>query len=352
MLVLIALSQFLSVQAAIEDSHLTCSNIDWLRGGDFCGGICSDCGATDWYCKSATAVGPCEGDEAEVFVVTTMEGLMSIDDDDTAYITDSSKYALIDSSTISNGVHNAGVNTNPAYGYSQTGVKLGTSVMGGYLGVAGYIAQEDIATKTNTIRLLDTSDNAVEVGDVCITQINSNTCDGDDRTFSSGEYKFSAFGYTSGTNFVTGASVAYIGIRLKLELHGATTTGISVNNGQSLEDNNLGDVTDILITMSNFDTLNFSFPTKFNIGTIDFAAGTSVTTTETQDAKIKVHTADADSNTFLVDILFPIGGLNAAGKFFIYDPTVTSTIRTATSGTSLLSPALALLMPILAMVFM
>eukprot|EP00442_Polarella_glacialis_P007933 CAMPEP_0115095502 /NCGR_PEP_ID=MMETSP0227-20121206/29082_1 /TAXON_ID=89957 /ORGANISM="Polarella glacialis, Strain CCMP 1383" /LENGTH=108 /DNA_ID=CAMNT_0002488889 /DNA_START=65 /DNA_END=391 /DNA_ORIENTATION=- len=83
-----------------------------------------------------------------------------------------------------------------------------------------------------------------------------------------------------------------------------------------------------------------NFPQKYNVGDIT-DVGEASTPTATKDVKIKVAAVDGDADSIYVDYLFDAADLQAANKYFVYDPTVSevSTAVSTGSGSAVVSEA-------------
>jgi hypothetical protein len=174
----------------------------------------------------------------------------------------------------------------------------------------------------------------------CISELDTatSTC-GAALTYKTGDFKFSLFGFTTGSSFVLPNGVTYLGIRTKLtkknfpadvevtfngkakKLDGSTAIGTS-------------DVTSVELAGTS-RSLTINFPQKYNVGSIG-DDGEASTPTATKDVKIKVAAVDGDADSIYVDYLFDAADLQAAGKYFVYDPTVSevATVSTATASTT------------------
>merc|ERR1711865_647727 len=77
----------------------------------------------------------------------------------------------------------------------------------------------------------------------------------------------------------------------------------------------------------NGQSIEMVFPTQYNVGDSTTAAGLA-TPTATRTVKIKVSST---TDGIYIDYLFDVADMQAAGKYFIYDPTVTETTGAATT---------------------
>ena len=70
--------------------------------------------------------------------------------------------------------------------------------------------------------------------------------------------------------------------------------------------------------------INIEFPQKYNIGsTATMLNGTVGQVEATKTVQIRIHGADAVAQYVYIDYLFESASLTA-GKYFIYDPTITA----------------------------
>ncbi|CAE8641885.1 unnamed protein product [Polarella glacialis] len=83
------------------------------------------------------------------------------------------------------------------------------------------------------------------------------------------------------------------------------------------------DVISVELT-GNSRSLTINFPQKYNVGNL--VGGEASTPTATKDVKIKVAAVAGDAQSIYVDYLFDAADLQAAGKYFVYDPTVSEVL--------------------------
>lgn len=302
-----------------------CTGVDFVKGGNTCAGVCNSCAATDYQCLSAVGVGYCDADAETTskYFLMTGAGLAVIHGDDTSYLTDNTKMTIINSVTDGWSVRENGDD----YAFSNTGVVLGNDEMGGGIGITSYLAKNTITTNKNKVYFK--ADGELKLSDgACISEITDGEC-GEARTWGAGDYKFNAYGWTSGTNFQIPDGGKYLGFRTKLQVVGAEVTALTVN-GKSVADNGGDDVSNLSLTFSDVKAASIDFPTKYNIGTVDTTTKTA-TFTETKTVKIKAHSLNTEEQSIIIDYLFDITDLSEAGKCFIYDPTV----KTASSAEDL-----------------
>lgn len=169
---------------------------------------------------------------------------------------------------------------------------------------------------------------------------------GGTRKFDSGEYKFSVFGTTCGDDYASTIQAGkngfpvgmdHIGVRMKLTAVGFKVEGLKVNGADYAEANVANDVTKMTIAHGDGE-LALEFPLKYNYGSAASAeVGTTLPVAGTKTVKIRVHGADKAAGTVLIDYLFEYADLNAKDKYFMYDPSITGTVKdpTLNSATSL-----------------
>jgi len=246
------------------------------------------------------------------------------------------------------------------YAYASTGAYFGkaglpSSENGFYAGTATYLATSGtISTNTNSFNIAGTSK------DACISTIANNAC-GTARTFATGAYKFSLFGYTientanaiNGTIMNTpGGQFNYLGFRQRITLGGSpssatTTYTITKTAGGTVDlDTVAGEDASGFQLCVDSQCLDYTFPTAYNYGSL-VSGQASVTGGVTGSLKIKISKPASSTCTkcAYVDYLFPLTGLNAGDKWFVYDPDVTASSPTpspspssTTSGASNISP--------------
>ncbi|CAE8586287.1 unnamed protein product, partial [Polarella glacialis] len=297
------------------------------------------------------AFGPCGGVASpEFYLQQEVQGFALIMANDSAYMTN---FSELSASVIANNTYRAidGDLTlgDATYARITAGQYVGRdpSVSGGYIGMASYLLKNGtISTNVNDFLVPDGPElSTTKTKSACISELEmkfrkswTSTC-GRALTYKTGDFKFSLFGFTTGSSFVLPNGVTYLGIRTKLtkknfpadvevtfngkakKLDGSTAIGTS-------------DVTSVeLAGTSRSFTINF--PEKYNVGSIGYDGYVS-TPTATKDVMIKVAAVDGDADSIYVDYLFDAADLQAAGKYFVYDPTVSevATVSTATASTT------------------
>eukprot|EP01043_Picozoa_sp_COSAG02_P015740 COSAG02_NODE_678_length_18586_cov_39.649375_8_plen_364_part_00 len=212
----------------------------------------------------------------------------------------------------------------------------GDSGVGGYFGAAFYLGQSgSVSTNTNKFPAPDQESTHSFVA--CIGQITDGTC-GTGITLSPGALKFSLWGAIGGDNLVTAIDgKTYIAYRTEVGLHQAGAATVTFNDGTSLADLNGADVTSFTITKG-ADNVSHVFPSTYNVGsTADcsptgnkYICNPTASNSFTRSVKIKASAVPGDSDKVQLDYLFAIGpssgsvndGLNAPGRYFVYDPDV------------------------------
>jgi hypothetical protein len=332
------------------------ADFDWTKssggtaGRQLCAGILKTCDSMEACTK--TAIGPCTGDSAERYLQSTFVGM--------GYV-DAANYLGADGKSRSDyakqllptgvGYRDAAVVTdgNKKYAYSMAGNIFGdANVAGGYLGLASYLntGDVDITTQTNDFYVADANNTArvdrsgtggsafgAPLGPytACISDVSSAGC-GAARTFKPNEYKFSIFGHIQGSNYSTTVvagqngypqGMSHMGVRMKLEAVGFSGSTLKINDRDYSADRVSDDVTSFAF-MHPGGWLNFTFPTKYNLGSTDGAKtdGTMMSMSETKTVKIKIHSVERGS--MMIDYLFESPSLSS-GKYLVYDPTVTTT---------------------------
>jgi hypothetical protein len=215
------------------------------------------------------------------------------------------------------------------YAFMQAGAFYGEdpSVSGSWLGLSSYLLTKgNISTRTSGF-LLPTApgqrrENATSV-EVCISDLASGSC-GAARSFLEGEFKFSLLASTLGSSFSPGEEVTHFGIRTKLDLVGADTTSLILNDEETLESIGSSDVTKLVLREpgSGGRELTMHFPGTYNVGQSD--PDGFMTPSETKAVQVKVSTVrggdESTTESIYVDYLFEMPSVG--GKYIIYDPTV------------------------------
>ncbi|CAE8613994.1 unnamed protein product [Polarella glacialis] len=197
------------------------------------------------------------------------------------------------------------------------------SESGGYIGMASYLLKNGtISTNENDFLVPDGPGQSTTTSkSACIAELNTttNTC-GAALTYKTGDFKFSLFGFTTGSSFALPGGATYLGVRTKLTKKNFPADVAMTFNGKAKTlagSTAIGtsDVTSMELTGNN-RSLTIDFPQKYNVGNI--AGGEASTPTATKDVKIKVAAVDGDADSIYVDYLFGAADLQAAGKYFVY----------------------------------
>lgn len=231
------------------------------------------------------------------------------------------------------------IRTHPprADAYVQTGGFYGDNpaVMGGYVGTANYIVTDGtVTTNTNDFYLAtDVTDARVQRLDspygapsgpwsVCISEVVNGAC-GAARSFKEGAFKFSVYGYTTGSAYalpdVGGATPTEFGVRMTLKLVGATgDIDLHFNNDPTLTLAKLGStsVTSFTLGSGALGSITYAFQTKYNIGAVPSSGnnGTVPTPTATKDVKIRASAVPNEETSIYVDYLFIASDFAVADK--------------------------------------
>eukprot|EP00283_Hemiselmis_rufescens_P011373 CAMPEP_0173434526 /NCGR_PEP_ID=MMETSP1357-20121228/13094_1 /TAXON_ID=77926 /ORGANISM="Hemiselmis rufescens, Strain PCC563" /LENGTH=365 /DNA_ID=CAMNT_0014399403 /DNA_START=65 /DNA_END=1159 /DNA_ORIENTATION=- len=352
---LLALGLLAALACAAEGQ--TAADWTWVKSSV---GNASLCAGARKTCDSAAtctavAIGPCGGDAPEAYLQTSFVGMGYVDAAN--YLDCSSSSAACTVAAHAKQIDPTGAGYRDAavvdvsgggrYAYGMAGNVFGDmATAGGYLGIAHYlnIGDSDISTNTNDVYVATANTTAradrsggggsawgAPVGPyrVCISDVQSDGSCGAARTFKPNEYKFSVFGHISGANYSTTvaagqngfpAGMSHLGVRVKVEAVGFKPSDLNVN-GRAYDTTKVTDDVTAFSIRHARGGLNFSFPTKYNLGSAEGARtdGTLLPVSETKTVKIRIHSVDATS--MLVDYLFESSSL-AAGKYLMYDPTV------------------------------
>ena len=222
-----------------------------------------------------TGNGPCGGaTEPNVYFKAHIEGMALIYDSE-AYLTDSTKAIVIEPSPIANNKYISSEASAKAgdteYAYLAAGAWYGENPeeSGGFLGMASYILKKGtVKTKTNNVLVASRpGDPEVESYDVCISDLDGEEC-GEERTFNEGEYKFSVYGYTFGSNFQMEPEVTHLGIRTKLSFVGAKAELRINSDFLTLDEIGSDDVRSIVVSdvAEGGRSVRMEFPAKYNVG--------------------------------------------------------------------------------------
>eukprot|EP01043_Picozoa_sp_COSAG02_P035370 COSAG02_NODE_2529_length_8602_cov_20.688463_1_plen_390_part_00 len=320
----------------------------FAKGGGMCAGM--DDTSSDYKiyygpCNSADTVAT----SGRPYFTLQITGMGMISGSDTDYLSDPATYAQRANpsgapfSAADADVETADGSGTFAYVSASTGVgdgkytaASGDSGVGGFFGAAFYLGQSgSISTNTNKFPAPDQESTHSFVA--CIGQITDGEC-GTGVSLSPGSLKFSLWGAIGGDNLVTAIDgKSYIAYRTEVGLYQAGDATVTYNDGTSLADLNGADVTSFTITKGD-DSVSHVFPSTYNVGsTADcspsgnkYICDTTVDNSYTRSVKIKASAVPGDTNKVSLDYLFAIApsgdsandGLNAPGRYFVYDPDV------------------------------
>jgi hypothetical protein len=326
--------------ASIAVSCLAAPDHPWIKAGNMCVGIMEKC--TSVATCTYHAYGPCSNKTApDIYLEGSLVGFALIKNAST-YLTDASAMTVVNPSEVANnGYRHAAedkTSGDAKYALVTAGGYYGDnpSESGGFLGMASYaMISGSVKTKYVDVLVPDSPGQeatAVTEKTVCITEVADGACSGEERTFSAGDFKFSLFGYTTGSNFNPEADTKYYGIRTKMTLVGTAGT-VTLNDGVALDAIGSTDVKKLTLqeTAGEQRTLEIDFPLHYNEGstTADLVDG-KIPAVATKEVKIKVSAAETGS--IYIDYLFDTTYLNVANRYFIYDPTVNE--KTKATGTT------------------
>lgn len=343
------------------------ADVQWTKGGNMCAGVVNPC-TTREQC-TATAIGPCFGARTVPFrfLKTTFRGLAYVDADkylscddvencDDIKIVDMTGVGYRDVAK-----DKTGSAADSKYSYVMTGNVFGNmSSAGGYAGISTALNTGSVAIKTNTFPVYaataDSTDRAQrdesDIGapdgpyDVCISEANNGECNGAEREFPVGAYKFSIYGYAAGSNYsnevVAGingypAGMDHLGVRVKVQAVGFSLDSLLVNGAPYSDDNVNVQVESI--GLGSRDGVGYSFPQKYNIGSVVNAVENDAlpVTGASKNIQIRVTKPSATDDYFYVDYLFETASIDA-DTYFIYDPTITAGAGPVDSSASSVGP--------------
>ncbi|CAE8602212.1 unnamed protein product [Polarella glacialis] len=286
------------------------------------------CAGVETVCSNAAsctrvAFGPCGGVASpEFYLQQEVQGFALIMANDSAYMTN---FSELTASVIANNKYRAidGDLTlgDATYARITAGQYVGDapSVSGGYIGMASYLLKNGtISTNVNDFLVPDGPElSTTKTKSACISELDTatSTC-GAALTYKTGDFKFSLFGFTTGSSFVLPNGVTYLGIRTKLTKKNFPADVEVTFNGKTktldgLTPISTSDVTSVeLAGTSRSFTINF--PEKYNVGSIGYDGYVS-TPTATKDVMIKVAAVDGDADSIYVDYLFDAADLRFGG---------------------------------------
>jgi len=341
----------------------------WTKGTEICAGIIVPC--SDLDC-SATAVGPCPGEEKKptAWLETAFQGLAYVDSekyldvktgkvslDDTTYkiieatgpgfrdYNDEVKSADLDSSD-----SDASDSDDGKFAFSMVGNVFGdTETAGGYVGLVSFLNTGTTTLKTNYVPVFSAEsgskqtprDDAWSDSDIgapfgpyfaCISEISADKKCGAERSIKPDDYQFSIFGGVAGKDYDTEvqkgvdgfpAGMDKMGVRIQLKATGFAVTDLKVN-GKSWAPSMVNEDVNSLSIMHESGGLNYEFPKKYNTGDAkDAEEDKDLPNTGTHDMAIRISTIDEEKQTIMIDYLFDTSKLSA-DTWFIYAPDVTA----------------------------
>jgi len=340
--------------ALISGAH---AELEIVKAGDLCAGY--DNAANDFKiyygpCESAATIATTE--TTPYFTAETQD-MALIKDDDSSYLTDASKVDVIDP--------HAGSSTAQADLTDPTGGGKFAYVLGlaeasadgldatGLFGTAFYLVTE--GTVTSDTNAFPTQVNGQgDYAEVCISEISNGVC-GAARSWSQGDLKYTLFGHLTGTQTAEAlANYKYLGVRqhVTLQRFDEETVTAYFNDGVDLTDMGGTDVKSFTLTFDGTHKVTHVFPNKYNVGnSADCEAAveglaacpTTADNSFTRDVKIKVSAdGSAAGNGVFFDYLFALepsteggsDGLIGNGKYFVYDPDVSSGVVSSADKTS------------------
>jgi hypothetical protein len=312
---------------------------------DICAGI--DTNPQSWTAFNSVAVGPCTSqDGPPVFIEQDLHDIIYVSSADDYLTTDANlQEALPTAAANSNAwIYRDYNGTAEQYGgkyaYIQTGGFYGTdpATSGAYVGTANFLVVDGpVSTNVNDFYLSgDPTSAPITRGEspygaplgpytACISPLNNNGACGDARTAPEGYFKFSIFGYTTGSAYVSpqvnGAAAGAVGMRMELRLKNKDGTtpsvlSLSFNNDPSLTLANVGHTNVESFTLvTGDDVTTYTFPTTYNVGTTPVAGVMTVPTpTATKTVAIRVSAIAGETNAIYVDFLFEASDFNVANN--------------------------------------
>jgi len=168
----------------------------------------------------------------------------------------------------------------------------------------------------------------------CMAELSGGTCSGT-RTFAPGAYKFNVFGYTyesSAGQFASGVATAqasghlpssttHLAVRQQVSAVGFRVTEVRLNGGaHTLSTLGNTDVTDLALATP-AGTINYSFPLRYNYGTLGGQDGAS--------DYIKIKVSAVDETALYIDYLLPFASVSSSDRWWLYDPDITTSLEGA-----------------------
>eukprot|EP00928_Gymnodinium_smaydae_P044120 TRINITY_DN29452_c0_g1_i1.p1 TRINITY_DN29452_c0_g1~~TRINITY_DN29452_c0_g1_i1.p1 ORF type:complete len:372 (-),score=27.39 TRINITY_DN29452_c0_g1_i1:97-1212(-) len=318
-------------------AHGTSTEYTWVKSSGknlrICAGVERQCKAM----PSCTIIahGPCgsvSGDVPPHYFKSEIDSIGLIKGSTSgAYLSDPKLVTRLSPSTIANNGYRQ-VQANQTQGAAEyamvtNGAFFGDpAVMGAFLGT-NYMLIQQGSMSTNTLPILMGFPGSPEMGEslACISNEVVNASCGPARAFTSGNLKFSIYGITIGSKYELDPSVKYLAFRQVLSTVDFPDYKIYFNSGAfDMTNVSTNDVHDIEFQESalNGGSIRMDFPGNYIVGDIQLDSGMT-TARAVRNVTIKASSGSSP-RTINLDYLFSVDtDLNAKGKFFMYDPTVT-----------------------------
>jgi len=273
-----ALLALAALPAAHADGHLS---FGWVKTGDVCAGIKTTCAGVEC---TGVVIGKCPNGATfptEGWIYSEFVGVGLVNAN--TYLTGASPSAPPSGSASSTppvkGFRDNDLKTDPVsgngYAYVMSGAVFGDmDTSGAYVGIASYLNTGTGALSSNenmfyvaggSLDQAHTSRGVSNIGAprgpyrVCVSDIDPSTgaC-GAARTYQPGDYKFSVFGYTSGSSFDLGESAVdgatHVVVRMKLTVpvapHSMTFNDGAIDSLRSLGNTDYMDVKNFKFTFA------------------------------------------------------------------------------------------------------
>jgi len=335
------------------------ADMEFASGGSLCAAIDSD--ATIFIGKKGNS-GCSASSLPTEYIAMKPEEFAYVKSGANAYLNDSALVETLEPAT--NAGHLTGLyyvgptvdliqpDENTEVAFANAGIFIGTPSSGanaayGFVGTASYLVTKGKFTgiTNNSFRIPGTDKDGIPVEDICIVDIvdvaGVATCDANDaRTISTGDYKYSLYGYTQGdgyADYVSNNDFTNFGVRnaittqhMKGSLDVTGDVEVSVNHAGAGFSGTPAETWKVsAIPASGFSgvqkleikggstTLRMDFPQKYNIGVVSTPPIPKKTKT------VVINLAKNDNNGFYLDFVFEATEeLASQNGYFVYDPSV------------------------------
>lgn len=307
--------------------------LDWIKAGAGSEAVCASIyiPCQDYEQCTTIAVGVCPGalTVPTTYLMSHMEGMAEVVVDSAGRVTSAS---VLDLTNVSNNGYrqiDAEENTpdGGTYAFIRTGAFVGANpaVSGGYFGSAWYLMRNgSIEANTNKFVVGNYMQSSTSDAEICVAEWTNGQC-GNATKYTTGDIKFSLYGYTMGSAFSLQSGTTHLGFRTKVSFNDAafTKTNLKFNGATFKVTDAVAATTDLRDFQAVLGglTLGADFPLNYNLGSV---TGAGPTVSGSKTIKIRATDIPDEPKSFNLDYLIPAVDFQAKDKFFVYDPTISA----------------------------